>query len=66
MMDNRIAAAQLATLLLFTVALILWVEQRAQSRMRFAAGRGARGRRSDGGLDGLAAPPRAQRARLTR
>ncbi len=41
-MDNRIAAAQLATLLLFTVALILWVEQRAQSRMRFAAGRGAR------------------------
>src|SRR5690606_40484101 len=41
-MDNRIAAAQLATLLLLTVAALLWVEQRAQRRMRFAAGRGQR------------------------
>ena len=41
-MDNRIAAAQLATVLLVVVVLVLWVEQRAQSRLRFAAGRGAR------------------------
>jgi len=41
-MDNRIAAAQLATLLLMVVVAVLWVEQRAQSRMRFASGRGAR------------------------
>ena len=39
-MDNQLAAAQLATMLLLTVALLLWVEQRAQSRMRFAASRG--------------------------
>ncbi|MFM8609768.1 MAG: ABC transporter permease [Burkholderiaceae bacterium] len=41
-MDNRIAAAQLATLLLLVVLVLLWQEQRAQRRMRFAAGRGAR------------------------
>lgn len=41
-MDNRIAAAQLATLLLATVALLLWLEHRAQRRMRFAASRGQR------------------------
>ncbi len=41
-MDNRVAAAQLATLLLATVALLLWLEQRAQRRMRFAALRGQR------------------------
>ncbi len=41
-MDNRIAAAQLATLLLLVVVVVLWVEQRAQSRMRFASGRSAR------------------------
>lgn len=41
-MDNRIAAAQLATLLLFTVAALLWVEHRAQRRMRFASLRGLR------------------------
>jgi iron(III) transport system permease protein len=41
-MDNRIAAAQLATVLLFFVALLLWVEHSAQKRMRFATGRGAR------------------------
>jgi iron(III) transport system permease protein len=40
-MDNRTAAAQLATLLLLVVVLVLWVEQRAQSRMRFASERGA-------------------------
>ncbi len=41
-MDNRIAAAQLATVLLALVALFLFLEQRAQARMRFAAGKGAR------------------------
>jgi iron(III) transport system permease protein len=41
-MDNRIAAAQLATVLLFFVALLLWIEHSAQKRMRFATGRGAR------------------------
>ncbi|WP_249931305.1 iron ABC transporter permease [Ramlibacter sp. 2FC] len=41
-MDNRIAAAQLATVLLAFVVLLLQLEHRAQRRMRFAAGRGAR------------------------
>jgi iron(III) transport system permease protein len=40
-MDNRIAAAQLATVLLAVVALLLALETRAQKRLRFAAG-GAR------------------------
>ncbi len=39
-MDNRIAAAQLATVLLMFVALLLRLENRAQARMRFAASRG--------------------------
>ena len=41
-MDNRIAAAQLATLLLMVVAVLLRLEYSAQKRMRFAASRGAR------------------------
>ena len=41
-MDNRLAAAQLATVLLLTVAALLWVEQRAQRRLRFATLRGQR------------------------
>jgi iron(III) transport system permease protein len=41
-MDNRIAAAQLATLLLVVVAALLALERRAQRRMRFAASRGER------------------------
>lgn len=36
-MDNRIAAAQLATLLLAGVLVLLWLESRAQRRMRFAS-----------------------------
>jgi iron(III) transport system permease protein len=40
-MDNRIAAAQLATLLLVVVAVLLGLEARAQKRLRFSAG-GAR------------------------
>ena len=42
-MDNRIAAAQLATMLLAVVVLLLRLEHNAQQRMRFAAGRGGRG-----------------------
>jgi len=38
-MDNRIAAAQLATLLLALVALLLWLEHRSRRRLRFAASR---------------------------
>lgn len=44
-MDDRLAAAQLATALLAVVAVLLWLEHRAQRRMRFATARpgGARG-----------------------
>lgn len=38
-MDNRIAAAQLATVLLLAVAVLLGMEARAQKRLRFTAGR---------------------------
>lgn len=41
-MDSRTAAAQLATLLLATVGLLLWLEHRAQQRMRFVGSRGGR------------------------
>ncbi|MES2977688.1 MAG: iron ABC transporter permease [Pseudomonadota bacterium] len=41
-MDNRAAAAQLATVLLLVVAVLLAIEHGAQKRLRFAAGRGAR------------------------
>ncbi|WP_413899228.1 ABC transporter permease [Rhodoferax sp.] len=41
-MDNRIAAAQLATMLLVLVALLLSLERRAQRRMRFSTSKGAR------------------------
>jgi iron(III) transport system permease protein len=46
-MDNRIAAAQLATLLLFLVAVLLGLERRAQHRMRFAVTKGARAGSTD-------------------
>ena len=42
-MDDRIAAAQLATFLLMFVALMLWLEQRSQARMRFSSQRSASG-----------------------
>ena len=38
-MDNRVVAAQLATVLLVVVLALLRLEQRAQRRMRFAQGR---------------------------
>ncbi len=60
-MDNRLAAAQLATMLLALVALLLHLEQRARRRVRYASGRGARAGASDaqpvrlrGGALGLA------------
>ncbi len=40
-MNDRIAAAQLASLLLLLVALLLWVERHARRHLRFAASRGA-------------------------
>jgi iron(III) transport system permease protein len=41
-MDNRLAAAQLATVLLALVALLLYLERRSRQQLRFAASRGAR------------------------
>ncbi|PQA83553.1 iron ABC transporter permease [Limnohabitans sp. TS-CS-82] len=41
-MDNRIASAQLATLLLVVVVVLLAAEQRAQSRLRFSSARSDR------------------------
>jgi iron(III) transport system permease protein len=46
-MDNRIAAAQLATMLLALVALLLWLEHRSQKRLRFVTTRGARANAMD-------------------
>ncbi|MBC7548830.1 MAG: iron ABC transporter permease [Polaromonas sp.] len=59
-MDNRIAAAQLATLLLIVVAVLLRMEHSAQKRMRFAASRGARA----GLADAAPVPLRGGRAAL--
>lgn len=42
-MDNRIAAAQLATLLLVVVGFLLALETRAQKRLRFGSGRARAG-----------------------
>jgi iron(III) transport system permease protein len=39
-MNDRVAAAQLASMLLLVVALLLWAERRAQRGLRFAASRG--------------------------
>lgn len=41
-MDDRIAAAQLASVLLAIVALLLWVERKGQQRLRFSTTRGLR------------------------
>lgn len=46
-LDNRWAAAQLASVLLVLVAAVLWLEQAAQQRLRFASSRnGLRGSES--------------------
>ena len=47
-MDNHLAAAQLATLLLIWVAVLLKLEHRAQARMRFSASKGGRRGTQDG------------------
>ncbi len=59
-MDNRSAAAQLATMLLAVVALLLWLEHRAQHRMRFSTLRGQRA----GSIDAQPAQLRGGRAAL--
>lgn len=46
-MDNRLAAAQLATVLLLVVAVLLGIERHAQKRMRFAGSRGGRAGAAD-------------------
>lgn len=46
-MDNQMAAAQLATGLLVLVVVVLWVEQRAQRRMRFVGSATARATSSE-------------------
>jgi iron(III) transport system permease protein len=46
-MDNRIAAAQLATVLLIFVAVLMRIEHSAQRRMRFAGSRGQRAGAAD-------------------
>ncbi|MBT9474526.1 iron ABC transporter permease [Polaromonas sp.] len=56
-MDNRMAAAQLATVLLIFVAVLLRIEHSAQRRMRFAGARGGRAGAAD------AAPVQLQGAR---
>ncbi len=38
-LNDRTAAAQLASVLLFAVAMLLWLERRAQARLRFATSR---------------------------
>ncbi len=57
-MDNRIAAAQLATLLLAMVVLLLQLEQRAQKRMRFNQARGSRQGSAESQAVRLAGGPR--------
>ena len=59
-MDNHIAAAQLATVLLIVVAVLLRIEHSAQRRMRFAASRGARA----GAADAAPVPLKGTRAGL--
>src|SRR5450830_915761 len=49
-MDDRIAAAQLASVLLGIVALLLWVERKGQQRLRFSSVRGQRGDGSESRL----------------
>ncbi len=59
-MDNRIAAAQLATLLLVLVAVLLKIEHSAQQRLRFSGGRGGRA----GAADALPTKLKGRRAAM--
>jgi len=58
-MDNRLAAAQLATVLLVMVALLIYLERRSRQKLRFAPSRGGRA----GAMD--AQPMRLQGAQHT-
>ena len=55
-MDNRMAAAQLATLLLVVVAVLLKIEHSAQKRMRFAGNRGGASNAADAAPTALHGP----------
>jgi iron(III) transport system permease protein len=57
-MDNRVAAAQLATVLLVVVVLLLQLELRAQRRMRFATTRGGRAGSAEAQPHALVGVPR--------
>jgi len=48
-MNDRIAAAQLASLLLLVVAAVLWAERRARRHLRFASNRGTPSTNSNDG-----------------
>jgi iron(III) transport system permease protein len=58
-MDDRIAAAQYASLLLLFVAVLLGLERREQQRMRFATVRGNRGDGAEARLPVLRGPREA-------
>lgn len=58
-MDNRMAAAQLATVLLIVVAVLLWMEHSAQKRIRFSASRGGRAGLADAAPVALQGAPAA-------
>jgi iron(III) transport system permease protein len=55
-MDNRAAAAQLATVLLLVVAVLLKIEHQAQKRMRFSTSRGGRAGAADAAPNTLRGP----------
>ena len=55
-MDNRIAAAQLATLLLFAVMALLHLEKLAQARVRFTSSQGNPSSSIESNLTALSAP----------
>ena len=57
-MDNRIAAAQLATMLLLVVAVLLKIEHGAQKRMRFVSNRGG----ASNAADAVPTPLKGRRA----
>jgi iron(III) transport system permease protein len=50
-MDQKIAAAQLALMLLFAVALLLRLEKKAQGKLRFASAKGGLSEKAGRGLD---------------
>ena len=63
-MNDRVAAAQLAALLLLVVALLLWAERRARRRLRFAASRGVNAATATAGNESRAVRLRGRHAVL--